>query len=232
MNAIAIDGFSSTGKSSVAKILATRLGFLYVDTGAMYRAVALHALRNSWIHPDGSPLGDTLKNEVGTLDIRWRLVPDGQQHTLLNGEDVEAEIRSHAISQVVSKVSAIPEVRRALVAQQQRLGVDSPGVVMDGRDIGTVVFPDARLKIFMTARPEVRAARRYAEMQAKGAADGLTLDEVAANLMQRDAEDQARLDSPLLQAQDARVLDNSDLTFDEAVDLAFGWAQERGFQPR
>jgi cytidylate kinase len=166
------------------------------------------------------------------LDIRWRLVPDGQQHTLLNGEDVEAEIRSHAISQVVSKVSAIPEVRRALVAQQQRLGVDSPGVVMDGRDIGTVVFPDARLKIFMTARPEVRAARRYAEMQAKGAADGLSLDEVAANLMQRDAEDQARLDSPLLQAQDARVLDNSDLTFDEAVDLALGWAQERGFQPR
>jgi cytidylate kinase len=118
------------------------------------------------------------------------------------------------------------------VAQQQRLGVDSPGVVMDGRDIGTVVFPDARLKIFMTARPEVRAARRYAEMQAKGAADGLSLDEVAANLMQRDAEDQARLDSPLLQAQDARVLDNSDLTFDEAVDLALGWAQERGFQPR
>ena len=232
MNAIAIDGFSSTGKSSVAKILANRLGFLYVDTGAMYRAVALHALRNSWIHPDGSPLGDTLKHEVSALDIRWRLVPDGQQHTLLNGEDVEAEIRSHAISQVVSKVSAIPEVRRALVAQQQRLGVDSPGVVMDGRDIGTVVFPDARLKIFMTARPEVRAARRYAEMQAKGAADGLTLDEVAANLMQRDAEDQARLDSPLLQAQDARVLDNSDLTFDEAVDRAFGWAQERGFQPR
>jgi cytidylate kinase len=103
---------------------------------------------------------------------------------------------------------------------------------MDGRDIGTVVFPDARLKIFMTARPEVRAARRYAEMQAKGAVDGLSLDEVAANLMQRDAEDQARLDSPLLQAQDARVLDNSDLTFDEAVDLALGWAQERGFQPR
>ena len=172
MNAIAIDGFSSTGKSSVAKVLAQRLGYLYVDTGAMYRAVALHALRNGWVGPDGSLEAagstDALRAGVGALDIRWRWEASGHQHTLLNGEDVEAQIRTMEISQIVSKVSAVPQVRRALVAQQQKLGTDSPGVVMDGRDIGTVVFPEAKLKIFMTARPDVRAARRFAEMEAKG----------------------------------------------------------------
>jgi cytidylate kinase len=214
MNAIAIDGFSSTGKSSVAKILAQRLGYLYVDTGAMYRAVALHALRNGWVGPDGSSVNahaaEALRAGAGT-------------------QDVEAQIRTMEISQIVSKVSAVPEVRRALVAQQQRLGTDSPGVVMDGRDIGTVVFPEAKLKIFMTARPDVRAARRFAEMEAKGSTDGLSVQDIAANLAQRDAEDQARLDSPLLKAQDALVLDNSDLTFDQAVEQAYTWARERGF---
>ena len=226
MNAIAIDGFSSTGKSSVAKILAQRLGYLYVDTGAMYRAVALHALRNGWVGPDGSSVSpaaaEALRAGAGTLDIRWRWEASGQQHTLLNGEDVEAEIRTMEISQIVSKVSAVPEVRRALVAQQQKLGTDSPGVVMDGRDIGTVVFPEAKLKIFMTARP-------FAEMEAKGSTDGLTVEDIATNLAQRDAEDQARLDSPLLQAHDALVLDNSDLTFDQAVEQAYTWARERGY---
>jgi cytidylate kinase len=233
MNAIAIDGFSSTGKSSVAKVLAQRLGYLYVDTGAMYRAVALHALRNGWVGPDGSLEAagstDALRAGVGALDIRWRREASGHQHTLLNGEDVEAQIRTMEISQIVSKVSAVPQVRRALVAQQQKLGTDSPGVVMDGRDIGTVVFPEAKLKIFMTARPDVRAARRFAEMEAKGSTDGLTVQDIATNLAQRDAEDQARLDSPLLQAHDALVLDNSDLTFVQAVEQAYTWARERGF---
>ncbi|MEY4865702.1 MAG: hypothetical protein RLZZ114_1131, partial [Bacteroidota bacterium] len=172
---------------------------------------------------------DALRAGVGALDIRWRWEASGHQHTLLNGEDVEAQIRTMEISQIVSKVSAVPQVRRALVAQQQKLGTDSPGVVMDGRDIGTVVFPEAKLKIFMTARPDVRAARRFAEMEAKGSTDGLTVQDIATNLAQRDAEDQARLDSPLLQAHDALVLDNSDLTFVQAVEQAYTWARERGF---
>lgn len=208
---IAIDGFSSCGKSTVAKALARELGFVFVDSGAMYRAVTLYFLRNK------IDLLNTEKVSQAMDDIQIDLVPDVDKvRVFLNGEDVSEEIRTMEVSALVSEVSAIKEVRRALVAQQQQLGAKRD-IVMDGRDIGTTVFPRADLKIFMTASPQVRAERRYAELAAKG--EELTMEEVVANLAHRDHIDSTREESPLRQAEDAIVLDNSFMTQDEQLDF-------------
>lgn len=208
---IAIDGFSSCGKSTVAKALARELGFVFVDSGAMYRAVTLYFLRNK------IDLLNTEKVSQAMDNIQIDLVPDVDKvRVFLNGEDVSEEIRTMEVSALVSEVSAIKEVRRALVAQQQQLGAKRD-IVMDGRDIGTTVFPRADLKIFMTASPHVRAERRYAELAAKG--EELTMEEVVANLAHRDHIDSTREESPLRQAEDAIVLDNSFMTQDEQLDF-------------
>jgi len=203
---IAIDGHSSCGKSTLARALARELndrGFVFIDSGAMYRAVTLYFLRN------GIALDDTKRIGEALADIRIDLLPDAEStRILLNGEDVSDEIRQMHVSERVSEVSAVKEVRHAMVAQQQQLG-QSRNIVMDGRDIGTTVFPNADLKIFMTARPQVRAARRFAELTAKG--EKTTLETVLANLSHRDHIDSTRTESPLRQAEDAIVLDNSDI---------------------
>lgn len=202
---IAIDGFSSCGKSTVAKAVAKQLNFVFVDSGAMYRAVTLYFLRHAVDFDDTSAVSEALKQ------IQIDFVPrsDSAADIFLNGENVSDEIRSMPVSEKVSEVAAIKEVRTAMVAQQQALG-SRRNIVMDGRDIGTTVFPDADLKIFMTADPEVRALRRYAELQAKGQFVGL--DEIRENLAHRDHIDSTREESPLRQAEDAIVLDNSTLS--------------------
>jgi len=220
---IAIDGFSSTGKSTVAKRLAQALEFIYVDTGAMYRMVALVAIRQGWVQ-DGYLDEAALVNHLPNISLDFQRGLQGENLAVLNGEVVEADIRTMEVNRIVSRVSSIPAVRRQLVAQQQRMG-QGQSLVMDGRDIGTVVFPHAELKIFMTADSDIRAARRLEELRAKGDKT-VTLAEVKSNLLQRDAQDQGRLDSPLLQADDARILDNSDISPDEVFQVAFEWAQE------
>lgn len=210
---IAIDGFSSCGKSTMAKDLAREVGYVYVDTGAMYRAVTLYALRNRLFKPDGSVDGDALEASLGNIDISFRINKDtGRPDTYLNGERVEDEIRSMEVSSHVSPVAALPSVRSAMVARQQAMGRDK-GVVMDGRDIGTTVFPDAELKIYVTASPEVRAQRRFDELKAKGmAAD---YDDILKNVKERDYIDSHREVSPLRKADDAIELDNSNMTIAE-----------------
>ena len=220
---IAIDGFSSTGKSTVAKRLAQALQFIYVDTGAMYRMVALVAIREGWVQ-DGYLDEAALVNHLPNISLDFQRGPQGENLAVLNGEVVEADIRTMEVNRIVSRVSSIPAVRRQLVAQQQRMG-QGQSLVMDGRDIGTVVFPHAELKIFMTADSDIRAARRLAELRTKGDAS-VTLEEVRSNLLQRDAQDQGRLDSPLLQAEDVRILDNSHITPDEVFNRALAWANE------
>jgi cytidylate kinase len=206
---VAIDGFSSCGKSTLAKALAKEVGYAYVDTGAMYRSVALYCLRNGLIS-DGKVDEEKLAEAMPSIQISFQYNSETQRNeTYLNGENVEEEIRSLAVSNVVSIVSAIGFVRRAMVAQQQSFSKEK-GVVMDGRDIGTVVFPDAELKVFVTARPEVRAQRRFLELSAKG--DSATFEEVLENVKQRDFLDQNREESPLRQAEDAILLDNSEMT--------------------
>lgn len=209
---VAIDGFSSTGKSTMAKQLAKQIGYRYVDTGAMYRAVTLYAMEHNMISPRGEVAVDLLVASLPEMDIKFEIMPDGSQHTLLNGTDVEDRIRRMDVSSNVSAVAAIPAVRHDLVAKQQAYGREK-GIVMDGRDIGTTVFPDAELKIFVTSSPEVRAERRLKEMIEKG--QSTTLEEVLENVMQRDYLDQNRDESPLRQAPDALVLDNSYLTREE-----------------
>lgn len=208
---IAIDGYSSSGKSSMAKALARRIGYRYVDTGAMYRAVTLLAMRLGLIGPDGSVNEPALIERLGAADIDFAVLPDGQ-HTLLNGEDVEAEIRSMAVSANVSTIAAVATVRRDLVARQQTYGRQK-GIVMDGRDIGTTVFPDAELKIFVNAPAAVRAERRFKELTDKGVAT--TYEEVLANVEHRDKIDTTRAESPLRRAADAIDLDNGRMTIDE-----------------
>ena len=211
---IAIDGHSSTGKSTMAKALAKRIGYAYVDTGAMYRAVTLFALRNNLIKGekvDEKALKEHLKR--GDIAITFRPTKEGKSVTVLNGRNVERYIRSMRVSNVVSIIAAIGFVRKAMVKQQQAMGKDK-GLVMDGRDIGTVVFPDAEMKVFATASPEVRAQRRFDELRAKGDTT-TTFDEVLANVNERDRIDSTRKESPLRQADDAVVLDNSHLTIDE-----------------
>ena len=210
---IAIDGHSSCGKSTMAKDLAREIGYIYVDTGAMYRSVTLYALRKGLFEEDGSLKTEELEAEMPTIHISFQFNPEtGRPDTYLNGEYVEKEIRSLEVSSHVSPIAAIGFVRRALVAQQQQMGKDK-GVVMDGRDIGTVVFPDAELKVFVTASPQVRAQRRYDELKAKGMpAD---FDDILKNVEERDYIDSHREESPLRQADDALLLDNSNMTIEE-----------------
>lgn len=212
---VAIDGFSSCGKSTFAKAIAARLGYIFIDTGAMYRAVTLYALEHGAIR---SGIVDE-ERIVGLLDdisIAFRFNPErGASDIYVNGELVEGRIRTIEVSNCVSRVSAIPEVRTKLVAMQQEMG-RRKGIVMDGRDIGTVVFPDAELKLFMTADPEVRARRRYDELRAKG--DSVSLDEIESNVRSRDEADMSRAISPLKQAADAVVLDNSRMSVEEQME--------------
>ncbi len=211
---IAIDGHSSCGKSTMAKQLAQQLGYIYIDTGAMYRVVTLVALRNGWI-TDKVP--DKAKVIKGLKDIHISFEWDekqGKNTTFLNGENVEDEIRRLEVSDNVSPISTIAEVREEMVKQQRENGINK-GIVMDGRDIGTVVFPSAELKIFMTASPEVRAQRRYLELKEKGL--DVSFEEVLANVEGRDKIDSSRAASPLKQADDALVLDNSNLSREEQL---------------
>lgn len=209
---IAIDGFSSSGKSTMARRLAAEIGYRYIDSGAMYRAVTLYAMHHGMVGADSAIDMDALVASLPLIVIDFAPQPDGSQHTLLNGTDVEADIRRMDVSANVSAVSAIPAVRHALVAKQQELGKEK-GIVMDGRDIGTTVFPDAELKVFVDASARTRAQRRYAELVAKG--QQVTLEEVLANVTQRDHIDRTREESPLRKADDALTLDNSAMTPDE-----------------
>ena len=209
---IAIDGYSSSGKSTMAKSLARAIGYKYVDTGAMYRAVTLYAMRHGMIGDGHTADANAIEASLDKIDISFRLMPDGTQHTMLNGEDVETLIRQLDVSENVSPVSAIPAVRHHLVRQQQAFGAER-GIVMDGRDIGTTVFPDAELKIFVTASAQVRAQRRYDELKAKGMpAD---FDDILKNVQERDYIDTHREVSPLEKADDAVELDNSHMTIAE-----------------
>lgn len=205
---IAIDGYSSSGKSTMAKSLARRLGYRYIDSGAMYRAVALYALRHNI---QDSP--ERLIAALPDINIDFSVNPDGTQATMLNGENVEKEIRSMAVTQHVSPIAAIPEVRRCMVAQQQAFGL-AKGIVMDGRDITTKVFPNAELKIFVNASAETRARRRFEELRAKGDTS-TSYEEVLRNIRDRDYLDTHRSDSPMFVAPDAIVLDNSAMTVEE-----------------
>ncbi|MFV0376768.1 MAG: (d)CMP kinase [Mangrovibacterium sp.] len=221
---IAIDGHSSCGKSTVAKEIAKNLGYIYIDSGAMYRAVTLFALRNK-LAGNGKVNEAELVSRLGEIAIGFRFNPLNQRNeTFLNDENVEEEIRQLPVSQHVSPVATIREVRDAMVALQQQMG-QNKGIVMDGRDIGTVVFPEAELKLFMTARPEVRAQRRYDELTAKG--QTVSFDEVLANVLYRDRIDSEREVSPLKKADDAIILDNSDLTREEQMNWVMKTVREK-----
>jgi cytidylate kinase len=206
---VAIDGYSSCGKSTLAKALAKKLHFIYVDSGAMYRAVALYFLRNHIDLSDHDQIAEALKNIHLNFHSR-----DYETHITLNDEEVSAEIRQMPVSENVSAVSAIREVRKEMVKQQQRMG-RSKSIVMDGRDIGTAVFPEATVKFFMTADPKTRAERRYKELLPKN--PDITLEEVFENIAHRDYQDTTRTESPLVRAEDAIILDNTDLTEDEQL---------------
>lgn len=210
---IAIDGYSSCGKSTMAKDLAREIGYVYVDTGAMYRSVTLYALRHNLFNADGSVREDELRQEMGNIHITFKLNPEtGRPDTYLNGELVENDVRSLEVSNHVSPIAAIAFVRHALVAQQQQMG-KKKGIVMDGRDIGTTVFPDAELKVFVTASAQVRAQRRFDELQAKGMPADFS--DILKNVQERDYIDTHRETSPLKKADDALELDNSHLTIAE-----------------
>lgn len=211
---IAVDGYSSCGKSTFAKAIAARLGYIFIDSGAMYRAVTLYALEHGAIR-SGMVDEEAVVKLLGQISITFRFNPQrGASDIYVNGDLVEGKIRTIEVSNCVSQVSAIPEVRHKLVAMQQEMG-RRRGVVMDGRDIGTVVFPDAELKLFMTADPRVRAERRYKELREKGMP--VSLEEIERNVRERDRADMSRAVSPLRQAKDAIVLDNSHMTVDEQM---------------
>lgn len=209
---VAIDGYSSCGKSTIAKQLAQYAGYRYIDTGAMYRAVALYAIRNKI--SDISNQQPEIIALLPQVHIDFAIQPDGLQHVTLNGEDVEKQIRTLEVGNMASQIAVIPEVRRFLVAQQQQMGKNG-GIVMDGRDIGTVVFPKAELKLFLTASPEVRAERRYKELIEKG--EQPVMADVLADVNDRDYRDTHRAESPLKQAADAVVVDNSSMTREEQI---------------
>lgn len=212
---IAIDGHSSCGKSTFAKAIAARLGYIFIDTGAMYRAVTLYALEHGAI-PSGIADEERIEAMLNNIDINFRFNPQrGASDIYVNGDLVESKIRTIEVSNCVSAVSSIGAVRQKLVAMQQEMG-RKRGVVMDGRDIGTVVFPEAELKIYMTADPMVRAERRYKELIAKG--DNVTLEEIYENVVSRDKADMTRAISPLRKADDAIVLDNSHMSVDEQME--------------
>lgn len=212
---IAIDGFSSNGKSTMAKSLAKQIGYIYIDSGAMYRAVTLYCIQNSFF--DGEELDEKrLQDNIKNIKIDFRLNDKTSlPETFLNGQNVEQQIRTMEVSAKVSRVSAVPFVRHAMVALQQEMG-KAKGIVMDGRDIGIVVFPDAEMKIFVTADPQIRAQRRFDELRAKGDTK-TTFEEVFENIKSRDYMDQNREESPLKQADDAILLDNSHMTIDEQM---------------
>lgn len=221
---IAIDGHSSCGKSTVAKQLAKQLGYIYLDSGAMYRAVTLFALRHQ-LAGNGKVNEQALIARLDEITIEFRLnETTGENETYLNGANVEEEIRQLPVASHVSPVATIREVREAMVQQQQAMGKNK-GIVMDGRDIGTVVFPDAELKIFMTASPEVRAQRRYDELKAKG--QTMSFEDILKNVEDRDRIDSGRKESPLKQADDALILDNSYLNREEQLEWALTKAKER-----
>lgn len=215
---IAIDGFSSCGKSTMAKDLAREVGYIYIDSGAMYRAVTLYSIENGIFNGD---IIDTerLKQEIKNIRISFKMNPkSGRPDTYLNDVNVEDKIRTMEVSSKVSPISALDFVREEMVAQQQSMGKEK-GIVMDGRDIGTTVFPDAELKIFVTATPEIRAQRRFDELKAKG--QEASFDEILENVKQRDYIDQHRDVSPLRQADDALLLDNTDLTIEQQKEWLF-----------
>ena len=221
---IAIDGHSSTGKSTLAKQLANALGYVYVDTGAMYRAVALYALQNGYISEEAFDKAGLI-SALPYIYLKFMFNAElGFAEMFLNDVNVEAQIRSIRVSNYVSKIAEISEVRANLVKQQQAFGKDK-GVVMDGRDIGTVVFPNAELKIFMTASAKIRAERRYNELVSKG--QQVSFEEVYKNVVERDTIDSSREDSPLLKANDAIELDNSELSKDEQFNKIYQLAVDR-----
>lgn len=209
---VAIDGFSSSGKSTMAKHLAKQVGYRYIDSGAMYRAVTLYAMEHGWVNAEGMIEPQQIILSLPDIEIDFMVMEDGTQHTLLNERDVESEIRSMRVSNCVSPVSAIHEVRLKLVSLQQKFG-QQKGIVMDGRDIGTVVFPQAELKVFVEASAQTRAQRRLKELLEKGAQ--VNFEEVLANVVSRDHIDMTREDSPLRKAEDAIALDNSNMSIDE-----------------
>ena len=211
---VAIDGYSSCGKSTIAKALAKAAGYKYVDTGAMYRCVALYVLRNAPFTMDNVDEAWLLAH-INDIQISFALQTDGTQHTVLNGEDVESQIRTLEVGNAASQISTIGFVRKAMVAQQQAMGKDK-GLVMDGRDIGTVVFPKAELKLFLTASPEIRAKRRFDELVEKG--QNPDFNDVFADVKDRDYRDTHRAESPLRQAEDAVVIDNSAMTREQQME--------------
>lgn len=216
---IAIDGFSSTGKSTVAKQLAKKLGYVYIDSGAMYRAITYYAMIHGFINKNDFDV-DGLIAKLDDIDVSFIFNKDlGFAEVYLNGENVEREIRTLEVSNFVSKVSAIPEVRKQLVKQQHQMGLQK-GIVMDGRDIGTVVFPNAELKLFMTASAKTRALRRYDELKAKG--EKVSFEDVLKNVQERDHIDSTRDDSPLYKADDAIEIDNSNMSLEEQFDKILG----------
>ncbi|MCH9659979.1 MAG: (d)CMP kinase [Bacteroidetes bacterium] len=220
---IAVDGHSSTGKSTLAKQLADYIGYIYVDTGAMYRAITLFALRAGFV-VEGKLQADKLINVLADITIAFQKNSEGKAEVYLNGENVEKQIRTLAVSEQVSPVATISEVRSKLVEQQRNMG-EGQGIVMDGRDIGTVVFPDAQLKVFMTASSKVRAQRRYDELRGRG--DEITFDQVLENIQERDYIDSTREDSPLRQAKDAIVIDNSDMNLEDQFHVLLQLAKDR-----
>lgn len=222
---VAIDGFSSCGKSTMAKKLAKNAGYIYVDTGAMYRAVSLFAIRNGWMD-DKTINEEELQKHIQNIKITFKTNADGRQETYLDGKNVENEIRTLEVANGASRVSTLGFVRRELVRQQQAMGQEK-GIVMDGRDIGTVVFPDAELKIFLTAAPEVRAKRRYDELLYKD--PSVDFEDVLQNVKERDERDQNRSESPLKKADDAVVIDNSHLTIEEQQKILQTFFDEKAF---
>ncbi|HUI33850.1 MAG: (d)CMP kinase [Dysgonamonadaceae bacterium] len=216
---IAVDGVSSSGKSTMAKDLAKEIGYIYIDSGAMYRAITLYCMQNNIINPDKTINESKLKEHLPNIDIRFKLNPEtGRPDTYLNGKNVEKEIRGMEVSQLVSPVSAIGFLRKEMVKQQQKMSLNK-GVVMDGRDIGTVVFPDAELKIFVSASPEIRAKRRIDELRMKGDTK-TSYEEVLENIKYRDHHDQNRKESPLRKADDAITLDNSNINIEQQLQWA------------
>ena len=227
---IAIDGYSSCGKSTLAKALAHKLGYHYIDTGAMYRAVTWYALQHQLIDHNHQVHSNDLISALPNLEISFELNPaTHHSDVLLNGQNIEREIRTMKVSDHVSKVSAIREVREKMVSMQRKMG-KSKGVIMDGRDIGTHVFPKAELKLFMTADPDVRAKRRQDEFSSKG--QYFSIEEVKHSLLQRDHEDINRKESPLIKAEDAVVIDNSDLSREEQLEFVLKLVSDLHFIPK